>query len=88
VPRSKNEWSYTSTPQYAFMAWCSVKKHKDNFTFYYESFKTLAVPEDEHGRDLPALHGHTSYQKWKEIMIPVLELSKTEQSSDLVTFVI
>jgi hypothetical protein len=25
VPRSKNKWSYTSTPQYAFMAWCSVK---------------------------------------------------------------
>jgi hypothetical protein len=25
VLRSKNEWSYTSTPQYAFMAWCSVK---------------------------------------------------------------
>jgi hypothetical protein len=23
-PRSKNEWSYTSTPQHAFMAWCSV----------------------------------------------------------------
>jgi hypothetical protein len=22
----KTEWSYTSTPQYAFMAWCSVKK--------------------------------------------------------------
>jgi hypothetical protein len=22
---SKNEWRYTSTPQYAFMAWCSVK---------------------------------------------------------------
>jgi hypothetical protein len=21
----KNEWSYTSTPQYAFVAWCSVK---------------------------------------------------------------
>jgi hypothetical protein len=20
-------------PQYAFMAWCLVKKHKDNFTF-------------------------------------------------------
>jgi hypothetical protein len=26
VPRSKNEWSYTSAPQYAFMAWCLVKK--------------------------------------------------------------
>jgi len=25
VLRSKNEWSYTSTPQYAFMAWCLVK---------------------------------------------------------------
>jgi hypothetical protein len=25
VPSSKNEWSYTFTPQYAFMAWCSVK---------------------------------------------------------------
>jgi hypothetical protein len=25
VPRSKNEWTYTCTPQYAFMAWCSVK---------------------------------------------------------------
>jgi hypothetical protein len=22
-------------PQYAFMAWCSVKKHKDNFTFTF-----------------------------------------------------
>jgi hypothetical protein len=25
VLRSKNELSYTSTPQYAFMAWCSVE---------------------------------------------------------------
>jgi len=24
VPRLKNEWSYTSTPPYAFMVWCSV----------------------------------------------------------------
>jgi len=29
----KNEWSYTSTPQYVFIARCLVK-HKDNFTFY------------------------------------------------------
>jgi len=33
VPRPKNEWSYTSTPQYAFMAWCS--EHGDNFTFTF-----------------------------------------------------
>jgi hypothetical protein len=24
VPRSKNEWIYTSTPQYALMAWCRL----------------------------------------------------------------
>jgi hypothetical protein len=29
----KNAWSYTSTPQYFFMAWCLVK-HRDNFTFH------------------------------------------------------
>jgi hypothetical protein len=29
----KNAWSYTSTPQYVFMAWCLVK-HTDKFTFY------------------------------------------------------
>jgi hypothetical protein len=27
----KNAWSYTSTPQYVFMAWCLVK-HKGNRT--------------------------------------------------------
>jgi hypothetical protein len=32
----KNAWSYTSTPQYVFMAWCLVK-HKDNFTFLIAS---------------------------------------------------
>jgi hypothetical protein len=31
-PRSNNVWSYTSTPQHAFMAWCLVK-HRANFTF-------------------------------------------------------
>jgi hypothetical protein len=30
----KNTWSYTSTPQYVFMAWCLVK-HRDNFTFTF-----------------------------------------------------
>jgi hypothetical protein len=34
TPKVKNVWSYTSAPQYAFMALCSVKKmHKDTFTF-------------------------------------------------------
>jgi hypothetical protein len=30
----KNPWSYTSTPQYTFMAWCLLKNHRDNFMFY------------------------------------------------------
>jgi hypothetical protein len=29
----KNAWSYTSTPQYVFMAWYLVK-HRDHFTFF------------------------------------------------------
>jgi hypothetical protein len=36
VPRWKNAWSYTSTPQYAFTVWCSVLKikHGDSSTSY------------------------------------------------------
>jgi hypothetical protein len=30
----KNMWSYTSTPQYFFMAWCLVK-HRNEFTFTF-----------------------------------------------------
>jgi hypothetical protein len=29
----KNTWSYISTPQYVFMAWCLVK-NMDNFIFF------------------------------------------------------
>jgi hypothetical protein len=40
----KNAWSYTSTPQYFFMAWCLVK-HMENFTFHhaYKSKKSLVA---------------------------------------------
>jgi hypothetical protein len=33
----KNIWSYTSTPPYAFMAWCLLK-HRDNFIFIFTHF--------------------------------------------------
>jgi hypothetical protein len=33
VPRSNNEWSYTSNPQYAFVAWCSVKRSTECESF-------------------------------------------------------
>jgi hypothetical protein len=39
----KYVWSYTSTPQYVFMAWCSVK-HRDNFTFTFISVCILSHP--------------------------------------------
>jgi hypothetical protein len=35
IAEVKNTWSYTSTPQYVFMAWCLVK-HRGNFTFEYK----------------------------------------------------
>jgi hypothetical protein len=35
VPRSRIRGAIPPFLQYAFMAWCSVKrKHRDNFTFY------------------------------------------------------
>jgi hypothetical protein len=34
VQRSKNACSYTSTPQYAFMAWCSVKAQGQLYLYF------------------------------------------------------
>jgi hypothetical protein len=31
----KNAWSYTPTPQYAFMAWCSVKAQGQLYFYLY-----------------------------------------------------
>jgi hypothetical protein len=36
----KNAWSYTSTPQYVFMAW-SLAKYSDNFNFKFIHFFCL-----------------------------------------------
>jgi hypothetical protein len=36
----KNARSYTSTPQYVFVAWCLVK-HRDNFTFTFAAHCNL-----------------------------------------------
>jgi len=33
VPRSRMCGGISPLPQHAFQAWCSVKKHWDNFTF-------------------------------------------------------
>jgi len=30
----KNAWGYTSTPQYAFMAWCSVKTQEQLHLYF------------------------------------------------------
>jgi hypothetical protein len=35
VPRSKNEWNYTSTPEYAFMTWCLVKAQGQFYLYLY-----------------------------------------------------
>jgi hypothetical protein len=31
---AKNAWSYTFTPQYAFMAWCSVKAQEHLYLYH------------------------------------------------------
>jgi hypothetical protein len=38
----KNAWSYTSSPQYVFMAWCLVK-HMDRFTFVTLLYPTKSL---------------------------------------------
>jgi hypothetical protein len=35
-PRSNNEWSYTFTPQYTFMAWCSAKAQGQLYLYQYQ----------------------------------------------------
>jgi hypothetical protein len=45
VPRSKNAWSYTSTLQYVFMAWCLVK-HRYNFTFTFTNLLSTTLYYD------------------------------------------
>jgi len=41
-----------SLPQYAFMAWCLVKKkHRDNFTFFYPLYSRLGGPQSRSGRN-------------------------------------
>jgi hypothetical protein len=54
VPRSKNAWSYTSTPQYIFMTWCLVK-HREFFTFTFTSISTASI-----SRNYFTLHISTS----------------------------
>jgi hypothetical protein len=41
VQRSMNEWSYTSTPQYVFMASCLVKKEIQGTTLPFYLFTFL-----------------------------------------------
>jgi hypothetical protein len=36
----KIAWQYTSTPQYAFMAWCSVKAQGQLYLFYIHRLGT------------------------------------------------
>jgi hypothetical protein len=42
VPRSKNEWRYTSTPKCAFMAWCSVKEQGQLYLYLYFVTRNLS----------------------------------------------
>jgi len=56
LPRSKNAWSYTSTPKCASMAWCSVKAQGQLYLFvqthnnlhtphHFKSFSGLFKPQ-------------------------------------------
>jgi hypothetical protein len=42
MPRSKNDWSYTSTPQYAFIAWYSVKA-QGLYPYLYDIYFSIGI---------------------------------------------
>jgi hypothetical protein len=44
--KAKNEWSYTSTSQYVFTAWCIVK-HRDNFTFTFNGLEDVDIQSSD-----------------------------------------
>jgi hypothetical protein len=50
VLRSKNEWHYTSTPQYASMAWCSVKAQGQLYLYF--TLPYLVLYEEEFWKNL------------------------------------
>jgi hypothetical protein len=43
VLRSKKAWSYISAPQYAFMAWCSVKAQGHLYLFYLYGNRKVTI---------------------------------------------
>jgi hypothetical protein len=45
IAEVKNAWSYTSTPQYLFMVWCS--EHRNNFTFTLPSPSKCQLPNSK-----------------------------------------
>jgi hypothetical protein len=68
VRRSRNVWSYTSTPQYAFMAWCLVK-HRDKFTCTFTLLEGGEWLASWSGRLTPeerAPGTHCEPQSWSE----------------------
>jgi len=63
MPRSKDEWSYTSIPQCTFMAGYLVK-HSDNFTFTLPFYVTWVSCYHSMGRSQVA-DGGDGLQMWR-----------------------
>jgi hypothetical protein len=59
----KNEWSCTSTPQYAFMAWCSVKAQRQLYLYLIAAsnvnstlYNASVIPHKGKGIVVPGLN--------------------------------
>jgi hypothetical protein len=64
---AKNVWSYTSTPQFVFIAWCLVK-HRDNFTFF--TFTFIKSFSRKTWRDEPLVR---PWRRWKDVLECILK---------------
>jgi hypothetical protein len=82
----KNAWSYTSTPQYVFMAWCLVR-HRDNFTFtFYEECKRW-IEKAVEGSARCWFQGTVTIQPstWRDWKKPGSELSDARSNTEVVS---
>jgi hypothetical protein len=61
IAEVKDVWRYTSTPQYAFMAWYLVK-HRDNFTFTFVEIVNIDDVSEELAASFCSVQETESYR--------------------------
>jgi hypothetical protein len=81
VPRSRMRGAIHPLPQYVFMAWCSVKTRRDNFTFTLP--KQMYTKQIQKGKVLDRKFECHKHQNCKPAELKGLTLSRSSKSSQI-----